>query len=135
MIGQLKQGAVALATDDGKQATHLILREEGNRGWCSRVLAMLHESDSIALMATILGLPYTTAIRPSLRGGFLYGLPCLCPVSTCALSLQCAESTPHPALPCRTRRPAVCRHDPQRGGHGPQRADPSSPWAPPRSVD
>src|SRR6266516_979893 len=91
--------------------------------------------NTIALMATILGLPYTTAIRPSLRGGFLYGLPCLCPVSTCALSLQCAESTPHPALPCRTRRPAVCRHDPQRGGHGPQRADPSSPWAPPRSVD
>jgi len=28
MIGQLKEGAVALATDDGEQATHLLLGEE-----------------------------------------------------------------------------------------------------------
>src|SRR5262249_43948870 len=101
MIGQLKQGAIALASDDRKQPAHLILGEKGEcREGCG-VLRRLHESDSIALMATILGLPYTTAIRPSLRGGLLYGLPCLCPVSTYALSLQCAESTPHPALPCR----------------------------------
>src|SRR5262249_30066349 len=50
-------------------------------------------------------------------------------------SLQCAKSTPHPALPGRTRRPSVCRHDPQRGDHGPQRAAPSSPWAPPSGAD
>src|SRR5207247_9472426 len=41
--------------------------------------------NTIALMATILRLPYTTAIRPSLRGGSLYGLPYLCPVSACTL--------------------------------------------------
>src|SRR4029450_1621758 len=88
------------------------------------------ESNRIALMATILRLPYTTAIRPSLRGGFRYGLPCLCPISACTLWLQCAESTTHPALPCWTRSPALCRHDPERRGHDPQRADPSSPWTP-----
>jgi hypothetical protein len=51
MIGQLKEGAVALATDDGEQATHLLLGEEGNRGWCSRVPAVLHESDSIPVLS------------------------------------------------------------------------------------
>jgi hypothetical protein len=51
MIGQLKQGAVALATDDGKQPAHLVLGEKGNCGWCSRVLAVLHESDSIVVLS------------------------------------------------------------------------------------
>src|SRR4030095_12573131 len=50
MIGQLKQGAVALVTDDGKQPAHLVLGEKGNCWWCSRVLAVLHESDSIAVL-------------------------------------------------------------------------------------
>src|SRR5574341_1989377 len=81
---------------------------------------------TIALMATMLRLPYTTAIRPSLRGGFLYGLPCLCTISACTLFPQCAKSTMYPALPCGTRRPSVCRHDHECRGHYPQCADPSS---------
>src|SRR5712691_893433 len=96
---------------------------------------LLHDCYTIALMATILRLPYTTAIRPSLRGGSLYGLPYLCPVSACTLLPQCAESTTHPVLPCQTCSPSVCRHDAERRGHDPQRADPSSPWAPPSGAD
>src|SRR5438093_4294781 len=91
--------------------------------------------NTIALMATILRLPYTTAIRPSLRGGSLYGLSYLCPVSACTLLPQCAESTTHPVFPCQTCSPSVCRHDAERRGHDPQRADPSSPWAPPSGAN
>src|SRR6266705_1077427 len=87
----------------------------GTAGWpCTR--QPVKPVNTIALMATILRLPYTTAIRPSLRGGFLYVLPCLCTISACTLLLQCAESTTHPALPCRPRSPALCRHDPERRG-------------------
>ena len=42
MIGQLKQGTVALTPDDGKQATHLILREEGDLGQWRGVFPWLH---------------------------------------------------------------------------------------------
>jgi len=33
MIGQLKEGTVTLAGDDGKQPAHLVLSEKGDRGW------------------------------------------------------------------------------------------------------
>ena len=33
MIGELKQGAITLARDDGKQPAHLVLGEEGDLGW------------------------------------------------------------------------------------------------------
>ena len=99
MIGQLQEGTVTLAGDDRKEPAHLVLGEKGDRreGWGG--LVRLHESDSRVLMATILRLPYTTAIRLSLRGGLLYGLPCLCPIAACTLLPQCAKSTMYHALP------------------------------------
>ena len=50
MIGQLQQGAGALAREDGNQSAHLVLGEAGDLGWWGGVLAWLHGSDSTTLV-------------------------------------------------------------------------------------
>ena len=112
-------------TAKSRRTSSWVRKVIAERGWGG--LVRLHESDSRVLMATILRLPYTTAIRLSLRGGLLYGLPCLCPIAACTLLPQCAKSTMYHALPSRTRCPALCRHNPERRGHAPQRQPKTSP--------
>src|SRR5712692_7316399 len=74
------------------------------------------------VMATILRLPYTMAIAPYFRGGLLYGLSYRYAVSASTRVFQCAQSAPHPPVPGAPRGPALCTHDPCRGGHHAQRA-------------
>ena len=51
MIGQLKEGTIALAGNDGKQPAHLVLSEEGDLGEWRGALAWLHEADSIPVLS------------------------------------------------------------------------------------
>ncbi len=51
MIGQLKEGTVALARDDRKEPAHLVLGEEGEFGWGRGVRVWPHESDSIIVLS------------------------------------------------------------------------------------
>jgi len=51
MIGQLKEGAIALAGDHGQQPTHLVLREKDDLRERCGVLAWPQGSDSIAVLS------------------------------------------------------------------------------------
>src|SRR5712664_3041663 len=51
MIGQLKEGTVALAGDDRKQPAHLVLGEKGDLRWGRSVRAWLHASDSLPVLS------------------------------------------------------------------------------------
>ena len=51
MGGQLQEGQVTLTGDDRKEPAHLVLGEKGNLGEWRGVLAVLHESDSIAVLS------------------------------------------------------------------------------------